>query len=33
MGLCADLRLWARELAVDADAEGFVKNSTVKRKG
>ena len=33
LGLCADLRLWARELAVDADAETFVKNSPSKRKG
>ena len=32
MGLCADLRLWARELSVDADAEAFVKNSPAKRK-
>lgn len=31
--LCAQLRLWERELAVDADAAAVVKNAPPKRKG
>ena len=30
---CADLRIWKRELEVDADADAFVKNAGSKRKG